>query len=389
MRLALAALLALGSAGGAPNTLKDATTDQDSRFRAAFETVDKWVRNGAFPGATLAVGKDGSLVALKAFGKIGYLPDAPAVTADEIYDMASVSKVVGTTTAAAMLYEQKKLDLDAPVIRYVPEFGGPEGHDKITIRHLLTHSSGIPTPGLMYQKASVKASILKQIYSVSLASPPGNKFVYRDPNFILLGDVVERVSGKREDEFLRTHVFGPLGMSSTEYNPPASLFNRIAPTEVMGRRVVRGHVHDENCYVMGGVCGHAGLFSTAHDLAVFAQMLLNGGAYGHKRILKTSTVELFMKRQDLPPGSSRALGWDTPAPGSFPGDLAAPHAIIHTGFTGTSVYIDPDAQVFIILLTNRVHPTRDNEKIAQARPEIHTAILQVVGQGQPVPPNVK
>src|SRR5262249_37167973 len=162
--------------------------------------------------------------------------------------------------------------------------------------------------------------------------------------------------GKRLDEFLRTHVFEPLGMTSTGYNPPASFFDRIAPTEVMGRRVVRGHVHDENCYVMGGVCGHAGLFSTARDLGVYAQMLINGGKFGHKRILNASTVELFLKRQDIPPGSSRALGWDTPSPGSFAGDLAAPHAVIQTGFTGTSVYIDPENQVFIILLTNRVNP---------------------------------
>jgi serine-type D-Ala-D-Ala carboxypeptidase len=378
MRLALAAFLALGAASAASPTLKDATADQDTRFRSAFETVNKWVRDGAFPGATLAIGHRGSLIALKAFGKTQYMPDAPAVIADEMYDLASVSKVIGTTTAAAILYEERKLELDAPVVRYVPEFDGAPGHNQITIRELLTHSSGIPTPGLMYEKASNKAGILKQIYAVNLASPPGAKFVYRDPNFILLGDAVERVSGKPLNEFLQAHVFRPLGMSSTGYNPPASRIERIAPTEMQGRRVVHGHVHDENCYVMGGVCGHAGLFSTAHDLAVYAQMLLNGGAYGHKRILKASTVDLFMKRQDLPPGSSRALGWDTPATGCFAGDLASPHAIIHTGFTGTSVYIDPDSQVFIILLTNRVHPTRQNEKIAKARPEIHSAVLQAI-----------
>jgi CubicO group peptidase (beta-lactamase class C family) len=192
--------------------------------------------------------------------------------------------------------------------------------------------------------------------------------------------VVERVSSKPIDDFLHARVFGPLGMNSTQYNPPPKLLDRIAPTQKMGRRLVHGQVHDENCYVMGGVCGHAGLFSTAGDLAVYAQMILNGGSYGGKRILKAGTVDLFQQRQNLPAGSSRTLGWDTPFPGSFAGDLAASRSIMHTGFTGTSVYIDSERNAFIILLTNRVHPLRENEKIDSARPEIHTAILRVIRQ---------
>lgn len=300
---------------------------------------------------------------------------------DEMFDLASVSKVVGTTIATAILYEHHKLGLDDPVVRYVPEFAGTPGHEQITIRELLTHSSGIPTPGLMYKKASDKAGILKQIYAVPLASDPGTKFVYRDPNFILLGDLVERVSHKPLDVFLQKHVWRKLKMTSTRYNPPAALVNRTAPTEmddILRHHVVRGEVHDENCYTMGGVCGHAGLFSTAGDLATYAQMFLNGGKYGHKRVLKKRTIDEFMKRQDLPPGSSRALGWDTAVPGSFAGELASPNAIVHTGFTGTSVYIDPVRDAFIILLTNRVYPTRANQKIAEARPDIHTVVLQAL-----------
>lgn len=384
MRLArfAPALLSLFSAAAAPrpSTLEYRFEDQDSRFQKAFETVEKWIRDGAFPGATLAVGQRGALIALKAFGRTQYAPDAPAVAADQIFDLASVTKVIGTTTAVAILYEENKLALDAQVSRYLPEFSGTPGHDQITIRQLLTHSSGLPTPGPLYEKAANKPGILKQVYTEPLDSASAANFAYRDQNFMLLGEVAERIGGEPIDEFLRARVFGPLGMSSTQYNPPPKLLDRIAPTQKMGRRVVHGQVHDENCYVMGGVCGHAGLFSTAGDLAVYAQMILNGGSYGGKRILKAGTIDLFEQRQNLPVGSSRALGWDTPYPGSFAGDLASPRAIMHTGFTGTSVYIDSGRNAFIILLTNRVHPLRENDKIDSARPEIHTAILRTISE---------
>ncbi|MEO7143623.1 MAG: serine hydrolase [Bryobacteraceae bacterium] len=391
VRISLTALIAIGSifaaapAGTVPgaehSTLATATANQDVRFQVAFDTVNRWIEAGAFPGAVLAVGQHGSLVALKAFGRTRYLPSSPAMRTDEIFDLASVSKVIGTTSAAAILYQENKLALDAPVVKYVPEFGGTPGHAQVTIRELLTHSSGIPTPGLMYKKASTKRGILKQIYTVPLATPPGAHFKYRDPNFILLGDVIERIAGEPLNVFLGAHVFGPLGMTSTGYRPSRRLLYRIAPTEfdrVLRHRFVDGEVHDENAYTMGGVSGHAGLFSSAGDLSIYAQMILNGGAYGQKRILKNSTVELFTTRQNLPPGSSRALGWDTPAPGCFAGDLASPHAILHTGFTGTSVYIDFDRDAFIILLTNRVFPTREDELIASARPQIHTAVLRAL-----------
>jgi len=377
---AAAVALCCAAAPPRPVALEYRTDGQDTRFAKAFETIDKWIRDGAFPGATLAVGQHGVVVALKAFGRTQYAVDAPAVAPDQIFDLASVTKVVGTTTAVAILYEDGKLALDTPLSKYIPEFSGPPDHDKVTIRQLLTHSSGIPTPGLLYEKAFDKAGILKQVYQTPLDSPPGTKFVYRDPNFMLLGEVVERVTGRPIDELLRTRVFGPLGMTSTMYNPPPRMLSRIAPTQKMGRRVVHGQVHDENCYVMGGVCGHAGLFSTAGDLAVYAQMILNGGVYGGTRILKQRTIDLFSQRQNLPAGSSRALGWDTPYPGSFAGDLASARAIMHTGFTGTSVYIDFERDLFIILLTNRVHPVRENDRIDLARPEVHTAILGEIRQ---------
>ena len=374
--LALAAVV--HPAAAASHKLLDATAGQDVRFHDAFEVVNHWVQDGAFPGAVIAVGQHHSLIALKAFGHTEYTPGAPEMRVDEIFDLASLSKVIGTTSAAAYLYDQGRILLDAAVIGYVPEFAGTKDHEQITIRELLTHSSGIPTPRLFYKFAPDKAGILKQIYVVDLAAPPGTQFVYRDPNFILLGDIVERVSRKPLNELLQQHVFGPLKMTSTEYRPGAELRDRIAPTEmdnILRHQIVRGEVHDENCYTMGGVCGHAGLFSSAGDLAIFAQTLLNRGKYGRKRIFNKKTVDLFTKRQDQPAGSSRALGWDTPAKGCFAGDLASPHAILHTGFTGTSIYVDFDRDAFIVLLTNRVNPSRQNLKINEARPAIHTAFL--------------
>lgn len=385
MKRAVVALLTLGvvvttGPPAFPAKLVDATAGQDARFAVAFDAVNKWIAAGAFPGAVLAVGQHGSLVALKAFGRTEDWPDSPRIAPDEMFDLASVSKVIGTTSAVAVLYDQHKLALDAPVVKYLPEFAGLPEHDRVTIRELLTHSSGLRISA-MYKHAADKMQVLLQIYNAPLITPPGSTFFYHDVNFILLGDVVERVSGQPLDVFLESHVFGPLRMASTGYNPAPSLLERCAPTEmdyVLRHRVVRGEVHDENCYTMGGVCGHAGLFSTAGDLAIYAQMLLNDGKYGGKQILKQTTVQLFTSRQNVPPGSTRALGWDTPGPHSFAGGLASPHAILHTGFTGTSVYIDFDRDAFVVLLTNRVYPTRLNEKIAQARPDIHTAVLQAL-----------
>jgi CubicO group peptidase (beta-lactamase class C family) len=222
---------------------------------------------------------------------------------------------------------------------------------------------------------------MKLVYTLPVESVPGERAQYRDYNMILMGEIIYRITGSHLDEFLARNAFGPLGVKQTRYNPPAKWIRRIPPTEqddALRHRVVRGVVHDENSFLMGGVSGHAGLFSSARDLATFAQMYLNGGVYRGKRILSESTVRLFMERQSSPAGTTRALGWDTPGEGSFPGNLASPTAVIHTGFTGTSVYIDPERDAFVILLTNRVHPTRDNLRINQARPAIHTAILSIL-----------
>ncbi len=367
--------------------LVDSTAGQDRRFAAAFQEIEQWIGRRAFPGAVVAVGRHGSLLALKAFGKTDYSERARPMRPDAVFDLASVSKVVGTTTAAAILYDQKKLDLDSPVVRYVPEFAGTDGHDQILVRHLLAHSSGLHAQRALWKEVTDAPGIMKLVYMMPLESRPGEVAHYRDYNMILMGEIVRRVSGKRLDQFLAKHVFGPLGMKHTRYNPGSSrLVKRIPPTEqddVLRYRLVRGVVHDENAYILGGVAGHAGLFSSARDLSMFSQMYLNGGIYKNKRIISAETIRLFMQRQPYPAGTTRALGWDTPGKGSFPGELASPSAIIHTGFTGTSVYIDPDRDAFIVLLTNRVHPTRKNSLIFQARPAIHTAILAALDQELP------
>jgi len=374
-------------AGQPARTLADATATQDQQFAPAFQAVEKWIGEKAFPGAVLAVGQHGKLLVLKAFGKMTYDPDADVMPRDAIFDLASCSKVAGCTTAAAILYDRKQLDLDAPVVKYLPEFNGTPGHEEVLVRHLLSHSSGIRSQaGPLWKQTTERAAMMKLLYALPLASKPGEKAQYSDYNMMLMGEIVHRISGLPLDRFLAKNAFGPLGMKDTGYNPPPKRIRRIAPTEqdnVLRHTLLRGVVHDEHAFVMGGVSGNAGLFSTARDLAIFSQMYLNGGTYRGKRIIAAETIKLFMQRQSIPPDTTRALGWDTPTSGSFPGELASPHAIIHTGYTGTSIYIDPEREAFIILLSNRVYPTRNNNLIFKARPAIYTAILTILDQMNP------
>ena len=369
-------------------SLTVATRAQNARFAPAFAEVDNWVARKAFPGAVLAVGQHGRLLALKAFGQIDSSADAPSMPVDALFDLASLTKVIGTTTAAEILYDRGKLDLDAPVVRYLPEFGGTPGHDAITVRQLLTHSSGLKPSGMLWRQASDRKGILQQIDTMAAPDAPGSVYRYQDINMILMGEIVERLSSLPLDAFLQKNVFRPLDMKDTGFRPSVALLPRIAPTEqddVFRHMLVRGVVHDENAYVMGGVAGHAGLFSTARDLATLAQLYLDGGTYRGKRLIRASTIRLFATKQEMPPGSSRTLGWDTPTPGGLFGALASPRALIHTGFTGTSIYIDPDRDAFVVLLTNRVNPTRENALIAQARPAIHTAVLTALDGQAPKP----
>ncbi len=365
-------------------TLADAEPEQagisSEKLEPLYALIERGVEERAFPGAVLVVGRRGKIAVRRAFGAFDYSETAQPMTLDAIFDLASLTKVVGTTTAAMILFERRRLDLEMPVYRYIPEFGREGGKEKVKVKHLLTHSSGLPAYERLFLELKGKESFIKRICQMPLEYEPGSKAVYSDFGMILLGEIIERVTARKLDEFYRAEIFQPLGMRETMYRPPRSLLKRIPPTEddPWRKRVVRGEVHDENTYAMGGISAHAGLFSTAGDLAKFCQMMLNGGIYDHRRILRRATIEKFTRRQDWVPSSSRAMGWDTPTPGGAGGSLLSASAYGHTGFTGTSIWIDPERELFVIFLTNRVHPTRENNKIREYRAMVHDAVVNAL-----------
>jgi CubicO group peptidase (beta-lactamase class C family) len=339
----------------------------------------------------LAIGRHGSLVRWRGFGHLTYDAHARAVSTGTMYDLASVTKVVATTTVVMTLVEQGRLDLDRPVRAYVPAFTGG-AKDEVRVRQLLTHSGGLQWWAPLYKELRGHRAYLERIVTMPLAYPPGTKSVYSDLGLILLGEVIERAAGQKLEDLARTRVFEPLAMKDARFCPPPALRDRIAPTErdPWRGRVLVGEVHDENAFALGGVAPHAGLFDTAGDLARFAQMMLNGGTLEGHRIVSRATIETFTTRAGVP-HSSRALGWDTPTdeagrrssvpgePGySSAGSLLSPRSFGHTGFTGTSIWMDPDRDLFVILLTNRVYPTRENHKILGVRSRLADAVARAL-----------
>lgn len=364
-----------------PMTLETAKPEsvgfRPGTFQEVDTLLDDFVKKKAFPGGVVAVGKDGRLVHLHPFGHLTYAPDSPAVQPDTRYDLASMTKVIATTTMAMMLVDEGRLDLDEPVHDFLPRFTGPV-KDHVTVRQLLTHSSGLNWWAPLYKDTRGKEDYVRKIEAMDLVYEPGTKSMYSDLGIILLGEILERVSGEPLDTFAREHIFDPLGMNHTLFKPPPAMRPSIAPTEIdpWRGRLIQGEVHDENAYAMGGVAPHAGLFSTAGDIARFAQMLINGGVFEHHRLVSRATVEMFTKRAGVP-DSTRALGWDTrSAEGSSSGRYFSADAYGHTGFTGTSIWIDPERKLFLILLTNRVHPTRENHQIREARPAVADAVMR-------------
>lgn len=328
------------------------------------------------PGVAIAVGRHGQIVHLQGYGRTDWDEEAPAVTDSTIYDLASLTKVVATTTAAMLLEESGALDLDRRVVDYVPEFSAPD-KDPITLRMLLTHRSGMTTR-LLHEEARGRDEYLEIFRAEPLSWDPGTEEGYSDWNIITLQFVIERVTGEPLDEFLDAQLFGPLAMRDTGYRPSEQRKPRIAPTENQEWRggTVHGEVHDENSWALGGVAGHAGLFSSARDLAVFAQMMMNGGEHDGVRLLSPETIARWTAPQEY--GSSRALGWDTPSEESSAGRYSSPRSFGHTGFTGTSIWMDPQADLFVVLLTNRVNPTRENTRIFPLRRAVADAVQQAV-----------
>jgi CubicO group peptidase (beta-lactamase class C family) len=356
----------------------------DSTRLAAVAAFVASQADSAYPGAVVAVGRHGRLVLLSAAGHYGD-DDPRPIDPSTIFDLASLTKVIGLTTACMILVDEGRLDLDAPVRAYVPVFHGPM-KDQVTIRQLLTHSAGMHWWRPMFREATDRPSVLALVDTTALDTTPGTRFVYSDLGAILLMQVVERITGERIDHYLARRVFAPLGMTATRFLPPKGWRARIAPTEidtVFRHRLIRGEVHDENAGRMGGVSGHAGLFSNTPDLARFAEWLLSTRATGSTQpALRAKTVQAFTTRQGIPAGSTRALGWDTPSDSGYSsaGAQLSRRSFGHTGFTGTSIWMDPDRDLFVILLSNRVNPTRANTKILQVRATVADLAAEAVAR---------
>jgi CubicO group peptidase (beta-lactamase class C family) len=373
--------------------LLSAYEHQDLVFGSAFAILREAIAERAFPGASIAVTHRGHLVALKALGHFTYDAVAPSfsrslrgdgdfdfeVSPSTLFDLASLTKVVATTPMAMLLYQRGLLDLDAPVAAIVPEFIFDAEKDprrrKVTLRMLLAHSSGLPAYEKLFLKARTRDELLHAAFITPLAADPGARAEYSDIGFIILGIALERLADESLDRFCQREIFAPLTMTNTTFNPPAEIRKQIPPTcddRTFRNRIIQGEVQDENASVLGGVAAHAGLFSTAPDLAKFAHSMLNGGS----PIPRPETVSLFTRRESAPAATSRTLGWDTPSSPSQSGKYFSPQSFGHLGYTGTSLWIDPARQLSITLLTNRTWPDCLNHAIKQIRPRFHDAIIE-------------
>ena len=435
----------------ASSPLLNAFDDQDKIFSAAFSILQRAIAHHDFPAASAAVTHRGRLIALKALGHFTYdqtfkdssekagapsfsrlwreggdfgvqSPNAvpllassagsenPQVYPSTLFDLASLTKVVATTPTAMILYERGMLDLDAPVAAVVPEFvtdekKDPRRHD-VALRHLLTHSSGLPAYEKLFLKARTRDELLRAAFTTPLTADPATRAVYSDIGFIILGIALERLADEPLDRYCHREVFAPLAMTNTTFNPPAECRPKIPPTadereskedrddagaftrelfepsqpssvnsrSTFRKKIIQGEVQDENAFVLGGVAPQAGLFSTAQDLAKYAHALLSGGC----AVFRPETIALFTRREAVPPVTSRALGWDTPSTPSQSGKYFSPQSYGHLGYTGTSLWIDPSRQLSVTLLTNRTWPDCSNHAIRIVRPMFHDAVLDAL-----------
>lgn len=407
-----------------PDPLVHSFQDQNQRFSHAFSILQEAIAQQAFPAASVAIIHNRKLVALKSFGAFVYKENAEGAPAfsrslreggesdflspSTLFDLASLTKVVATTTMAAMLYERGLLELDAAVVGVLPEFraNSDPRRSEITFRMLLAHSSGLPAYVKLFLKTHSKEELLQAALATPLTADPGICAEYSDIGFILLATALERVAQDSLGAFCQREIFGPLAMVNTTFNPPPAARPKIPPTaderedqkcgagaparempavqtrpsasstprSTFRNRIIQGEVQDENAFVLGGVAGHAGLFSNAEDLARFAHIMLQGGGL----LLRPETVALFTRRESQPPGTSRALGWDTPSNPSQSGRYFGPNSYGHLGYTGTSLWINPDRQLSITLLTNRTWPDCSNQAIKQIRPKFHDAIIEAL-----------
>jgi serine-type D-Ala-D-Ala carboxypeptidase len=371
---------------------KNATTAShrfpEGPFAPAYQVLSDAIAARAFPGCAFGVFANGRVVLQGALGVSTYDQDAFPIAPGMIYDIASVSKVVATTTAVMILVERGALDVDMPVGDLLPGFvigrASSERARHITIRHLLAHNSGLPGYVELFQTASTSEELLRACLHLPIEAEPGTRAEYSDPGFILLGKALETLTRESLDAWVQREIFAPLQMPSTGYNPEPARRGLIPPTEEdqnFRRRRIQGEVQDENAWVLKGVAGHAGVFSNTSDLLHFAEAVLAVEGENESRpsvkLFSKLTLDRFAQRQG-PPGSSRALGWDTPSENSSAGQYFSERSIGHLGYSGCSLWIDLDARIAVVLLTNRTWPDRKTQLIRQVRPAFHNAVRQAL-----------
>jgi serine-type D-Ala-D-Ala carboxypeptidase len=361
-------------------------------FAAAYRVLEEAIAARAFPGCAFGVLTGGEMAVKDGLGRFTYELDSPAVTAETVYDVASITKVVATTAAAMLLVQRGEIDLDLPLRELLPGFvagraSGDAAH-RVTLRHLLAHNSGLPGYVELFRTATTPESLIQACLKLPLEAEPGMRVEYSDPGFILLGKALEVRMHEPLDLWVRREVFGPLGMDATGFCPASAQRKSIPPTEQdtwFRHRLIQGEVQDENASVLGGVAGHAGLFSNIADLLRFAGAIFNTNAGanagnvpgGQQLLFDPGVLKQFAQRQP-PENSSRALGWDTPSANSSAGKHFSAHSVGHLGFSGCSLWIDLGAGVAIVLLTNRTWPDRKNQMIREVRPAFHDAVREAI-----------
>jgi CubicO group peptidase (beta-lactamase class C family) len=356
-----------------------------TRFATIYRVLADAISARAFPGCAFGVLAGGSVVLLDALGRFTYDEAAPVVAPDTVYDVASITKVVATTAAAMLLHQRNQLDLETPLGDLLPGFvAGRAPSDcahRVTLRHLLAHNSGLPGYVEFFRTNTTSQALSKALLELSFEDDPGTRAEYSDPGFMLLGKALETLMDEPLDKWVQREVLQSLDMAATGFCPPPSARLAIPPTEEdtwLRHRRIQGEVQDENAWLLNGVAGHAGLFSNVSDLLKFVgEILAAAGQQGKTRLFEAATVEQFAQKQD-PVGSSRALGWDTPSRESSSGHHFSLHSIGHLGFSGCSLWIDLEAGVAAVLLTNRTWPDRGCQLIKEVRPAFHDAVREAM-----------
>lgn len=363
------------------NRTAGAVIEQKYDFTSVDKLINKSINDEAFPGAVLLVGNSDSILYKKAFGRYTYHKNSTQVSLSTIFDVASLTKVIATTTAVMLLFDKQQINLNDKVSKFLPGFA-ESGKENVTILNLLRHNSGLPAWKKFYPEITNKHELINEIYKTKLEFKPGMKTLYSDLGFITLGIIIEKITGTSLDEFCNNKIFKPLKMESTFFNPADTLANYITPTEFDNywrKRLLQGEVHDETASIMNGVAGHAGLFSTAEDIYRLVSVLLEGQMGEGEHFISSKTISEFVTGTGSP--GSRLLGWDLKSEsGSSAGKYLSKNSFGHTGFTGTSVWCDPEKNLIVVFLTNRVYPSRENKKLNKIRPLLHDLIYNVISQ---------